>query len=165
MGTSGKYGFYYEGKYYWFYNHWDSYPSGLGADLIMQLEYAIDNNLFDAWKCKLSNMKYVNDDNIPSEDDINRLEKYTDLTVGSQSTNDWYCLTRKCQGSIQNTIDSGVCIDIIYPFVVFGYLINFDDNTFTCYGDSKEFVYKFDDLPNFKFIDPFCCGDNDGENQ
>ncbi len=37
MGTRGLYIFRYDGKWYVFYNHWDSYPSGLGQDIVKEL--------------------------------------------------------------------------------------------------------------------------------
>ncbi|CAH1764233.1 23323_t:CDS:1 [Entrophospora sp. SA101] len=38
MGTRGLYCFLYKGKYYIIYNHWDSYPEGLGETLLEQLQ-------------------------------------------------------------------------------------------------------------------------------
>jgi hypothetical protein len=37
MGTRGNYIFLYKGKYYIFYNHFDSYMTGLGADIVKEL--------------------------------------------------------------------------------------------------------------------------------
>ena len=38
MGTRGFYCFLYKGIYYIIYNHWDSYPEGLGETLLRQLK-------------------------------------------------------------------------------------------------------------------------------
>nr|CAG8535393.1 5536_t:CDS:1 [Entrophospora candida] len=38
MGTRGLYCFLYKGVYYIIYNHWDSYPKGLGEALLRQLQ-------------------------------------------------------------------------------------------------------------------------------
>lgn len=38
MGTRGHYVFRYKNKWYVFYNHWDSYPSGLGQDIVNELK-------------------------------------------------------------------------------------------------------------------------------
>ena len=37
MGTRGFYGFRYKGRYILFYNHWDSYCSGLGQQILNEL--------------------------------------------------------------------------------------------------------------------------------
>lgn len=37
MGTRGLFGFYYKGKYYLCYNHFDSYFSYLGKNLIREI--------------------------------------------------------------------------------------------------------------------------------
>jgi len=45
--------------------------------------------------------------NKPKPDAIEKCRPYTDLTVSYQNTNDWYCLTRNCQHSFINILDSG----------------------------------------------------------
>lgn len=35
------------------------------------------------------------------------LESYTNLEVSGQTTSDWYCLLRECQGSSKRVLDSG----------------------------------------------------------
>lgn len=42
MGTRGFYGFRYKGRYILFYNHWDSYYSGLGNDILKELNAFTD---------------------------------------------------------------------------------------------------------------------------
>lgn len=37
MGTRGYIGIRYKGKSYYFYNHWDSYPDGLGAAIVREI--------------------------------------------------------------------------------------------------------------------------------
>lgn len=45
--------------------------------------------------------------NKPKPNIIEKLKPYTDLTVSYQNTEDWYCLTRNCQHSFINILDSG----------------------------------------------------------
>ncbi|TDL29936.1 hypothetical protein BD410DRAFT_47006 [Rickenella mellea] len=47
MGTRGLFAYRHRKKYYIKYNHWDSYPSGLGADLVDQIP--TDKKSFKAW--------------------------------------------------------------------------------------------------------------------
>ena len=138
MGTRGLFGFYYKGKYYLVYNNWDSYPDGLGHDLLREIKYALENNLLDDWIQMLIVSKVVSDDINPTEEDIKKLEKYTDLTVDNRSTMNWYCLTRKCQGSFVSVLESGyIYTDADYEnkltgdiFVEYSYVLDFDNMRF-----------------------------------
>lgn len=99
MGTRGLFGFYFRGTYYVCYNHWDSYPSALGKDLIKELYRAQKMKQLDEWITMLQKLRIVDLNTEPSLDDIQRLEPYTDTSVGSETRMDWYCLLRKAQGS------------------------------------------------------------------
>ena len=114
MGTRGQYGFFYKGKYYLFYNHFDSYVDGLGIKIFKELIELIKT-------CNLENVdlyKYIGDyidkakivtnDDKPTPGDILKLRCLTDLQVSNQSPDDWYCLTRKCQGSISAHLYTGI---------------------------------------------------------
>jgi tetrahydromethanopterin S-methyltransferase subunit B len=151
MGTRGYFGFRYKGKYYMVYNHFDSYD--LYDMLIMEIVSAIDNKTFDTWITKLENIKCITCDMIPTQEQIDSLQKYTDLTVSSRSTNDWYCLLRKCQASYESVLDAGIiqnCVneDGSLMHEEFTHVLNFDDNTFISYhryGENEQ-IEKLDDI-------------------
>ena len=137
MGTRGLFGWYWKGKFYVVYNHWDSYPSGLGIIVLQEILAAC----MDDWKSLLSKMILINDDISPTQEQIEQLAEYTDLGVSSQSTTDWYCLLRKCQGSPTKVLQSGYMQNSVYEdgspqFQEYAYIINFDDNTFDYYNHS-----------------------------
>jgi hypothetical protein len=50
MGTRGLYVFKYRGIYYIFYNHYDSYPSGLGKLIISDIRQLVKDNKLDIVK-------------------------------------------------------------------------------------------------------------------
>ena len=131
MGNPGKFGFYYKGKYYICYNHCDSYPSYLGVHLILEILKA---NL-DEWALTLESIKEVSDDVKPTAADIVKLERYTDLTVNKQSTEDWYCLLRLTQGSFYHVLKAGYLENVDGYDVGQGYVYVLD-------LDKKEFRAK-----------------------
>ena len=45
MGTRGLLGFIIKGKKKGSYNHWDSYPSGLGMEIITWLKYLTETEI------------------------------------------------------------------------------------------------------------------------
>ena len=110
MGTRGTITFIFNGKRIKVYNHWDSYPSGLGVKLIDDLQILLKSMSIDKIISALNSIKIFTYGTQPTEDDIKKLEKYTDLSVSNQTTNDIYCLLRGTQGSIIKILDAGyVC--------------------------------------------------------
>lgn len=147
MGTRGLFGFVYQGKYYVVYNHWDSYPVGLGRQLILELVNAIRQNQLDSWKDKLSSIQVIDPKSEPTKQDIEKLSSYTDLGVSNQSVTDWYCLTRSCQGSWISVLESGYLLphhpvshnlQIEILFEEYTYLLDFDQEQFRWFISSDE---------------------------
>ena len=157
MGTRGLFGFYHKGKYYVVYNHFDSYPDGLGRDIVEQIKYALENNLLDQWKKQLDELKIVSFDMIPTSEDIEKLKNYTNLEVGGQATHDWYCLLRCCQGSLMDVLNSGYLLNRVNDdgkplFQECAYILNFDNESFDFYcGDKliKSYALSMNDLPDW----------------
>jgi hypothetical protein len=155
MGTRGLFGFYYKGKYYLIYNHFDSYPSGLGQNLINEIINALKNNLLDDWIQMLIKCKVVTEDINPTQEDIAKLSAYTVLSVSSQSTSDWYCLTRNIQGSFISALESGyIYTNKLYEnkligdiFIEYSYVLDFDNMLFKIYtSDGLNYQINVDKL-------------------
>ncbi len=169
MGTRGLFGFYYKGKYYVIYNHWDSYPSGLGQEIVDQIKNAIASGNFEQWKIALETIIVVDDQIPPTEDDIKALEKYTNLSVSMQNTSDWYCLLRNCQGSLQAVIDAGYLINSVdkdgVPFFEeYAYIVNYNTDCLDFYiGSKKKQSYCFEKLPDFSEVGEGSETDEDSE--
>ena len=132
MGTRGKFGFFYKGKYYICYNNYDSYPSSLGVHLILELIRAD----LDEWIKLLENITEVSEDIKPTPEDIEKLEKYTDLTVSDESTEDWYCLLKMTQGSFYRVLHSGYMENVhdVPKDEEYIYVLDLDEKVFRAQG-------------------------------
>jgi hypothetical protein len=145
MGTRGLYGFYRDGVTKATYNHYDSYPEGLGAvivDFLRSTSIHELNRIFD-------NIILIDEHSKPTEEQIENCAPFTNLGVSNQSTDDWYCLLRNAQGGLdaykeglKYMIDSqGFIQDSL--FCEYAYIINLDDNVLEIYeGFQKEPVYN-----------------------
>jgi len=154
MGTRGVYGFYKDNTDKLTYNHLDSYPSWLGNQIVNFVKStSIEemNQIFDK-------IILVNENDKPTTEQIKDCEKFTNLGVSSQSTNDWYCLLRESQGDL-NVYKSDLKYMIDGKEFIkdslwceWGYVINLSSNILEIYKgcqrkrNSKNNRYK-DDTP------------------
>jgi hypothetical protein len=139
MGTRGTITFIFNGKIIKVYNHWDSYPSGLGVKLINELQILLKAMSIDEIIEKFNKIKILAHDYQPTDEDIEKLQKYTDLSVSRQTTNDVYCLLRHTQGSIIKILDAG-------------YVSNYEgdeDYNYTIDFDEKKILVDGNDWGNF----------------
>lgn len=146
MGTRGTITFLFNGKRIKVYNHWDSYPSGLGVKLIDELQILLKNMSLDEIIVALNNIKIFQYDSQPNEDDIKKLKEYTDLSVSRQTPNDVYCLLRHTQGSISKMLDAGYACHHEGNEEC-NYTINFDEKKFLFDGHN---CGNFDQLQEIK---------------
>lgn len=96
MSTRGCYGFRKNGKDKLTYNHYDSYPDGLGRTMVdFCKNTTIDelNEIFDR-------IILVNEDEKPTAKQIKECKKFYNGDVGEQSVDDWYCLLYEAQGDL-----------------------------------------------------------------
>ena len=98
MGTRGLSGFKWKNEYYLMYNHYDSYPEGLGNDVIEFIKHVYQFNSFNKLKMRVGNLIKVNYDKEPTSEIIKKYEKYSDTSVSERTNKDWYCLFRTLQG-------------------------------------------------------------------
>ena len=139
MGTRGALGFRIDGKDKIAYDHFDSYPSGLGAAVAKFLVKAASTRAGLArLQAKARLLQAIPKDSKPTPEDIKRCAKYTDLGVSNQSTDDWYCLLRNAQGNpaamlqVQKYEDSAsFMLDSL--FCEYAYIINLDENVLEFY--------------------------------
>jgi len=94
MGTRGAYGFYKSGITKVTYNHFDSYPSGLGKKIIEFIkETSVEemNKIFDS-------IILVSEDDTPSFEQIKEVSKVIETEVYNIIS--WYGLLRPVQGDL-----------------------------------------------------------------
>ena len=164
MGTSGLFGFFHKGKYYFIYSHFDSYYNYLGVNLVEELRKLLKEGGRDALLEKFLALTFVEVNNapIPSADVIDRLAPYTDLQVSNQSTADWYCLTRKMQSNYTPTLDSGIFYGTITDsiaaavsqngYIQYVYFIDFDNDAFVYSLEGDFESVDFDHLNKLDFL-------------
>ena len=94
MGTRGIFGVRIDGTDKLAYNHYDSYPSGLGDSVLGDLKKMLAEKGQDWISEKARAVACVIGDSEPSAEQIGRFKRYADLSVSEQRLTDWYCLLR-----------------------------------------------------------------------
>jgi hypothetical protein len=136
MGTRGFVGFIADGTEKIAYNHFDSYPSGLGVDVLSWLRTAGQD--VEALREQVRALRVVDPNSQPTAEDIERLRPFADLGVGRQTVDDWYSLLRDTQGKPAAMLRAGAIEDASgFPldslFAEWGYVIDVDAQTFEVY--------------------------------
>jgi hypothetical protein len=141
MGTRGLYGFYKDGVDKLTYNHFDSYPSGLGKDVINFIrKNSIENmnQIFDR-------IIMVDGDSTPTKEQQQNCILYYSNCVSTGKPTEWYSLLRNAQGDL-DAFNKGLLYmidnkDFIKEslFCEWAYIINLTDNVLEIYkGFQKE---------------------------
>lgn len=135
MGTRGAIGFRVNNEDKVQYNHFDSYPSYLGLEI---LNYIQGTNL-QALKETAERIILVEEDGIPTEEQIVECQPWTNLDVSEHSVSDWYCLLRDAQGGL-NAFSEGLKYMSDYKdflknslFCEYAYIINIDEQVLEYY--------------------------------
>lgn len=146
MSTRGYLGLKKNNKLKGHYNHFDSYPSGLGAYVIETLNKINKDKRIEVLNDTYDYIQLVNESDKPTQKQIEecRLAKVDDLLVSSQSYDDWYCLIRDAQGELD------IYINKVIPYMINGndflqdplfcewaYIINLDTNKLEIYENGK----------------------------
>jgi hypothetical protein len=127
MSTRGFVGFVVDGTEKIAYNHSDSYPDGLGLDVLRWLRTAD----LDAIREQALTLRVVAADSKPTDEDIERLSGFANRGVGTRDLDDWYVLLRKTQGNPKGMLAAGVIEDASgFPadslFAEWGYVVDLD---------------------------------------
>lgn len=144
MKTSGLFGFKYNNEIFMVYNATSSYFSILGYNLLSEVVSMVENNELEQWIDKFKKLKIVTYNSPITEDDIRTLHKYS-----YGNGDDWFLLTKGCQGSFLKILNSGYLLNSINthePYNYF-YLLDFDEATFEMKDDNVIYIkFKLDNL-------------------
>ena len=139
MSTRGIYGFHKNGEDKLTYNHFDSYPEGLGkniTDCLLNLKLKIKNKFIPTLNKVFDNIVMVEEKtSVPKNLEINEF--------------DWYTYLRSNQGDLNYLIDKYFNNEECYMinnkdfikdslFCEFGYIINLDTKKFEIYKGGQE---------------------------
>ena len=136
MSTRGAYGFYKNGVDKITYNHYDSYFSGLGEEIV---NFCRNTTIEDMSKI-FDKIILVKEDDKPTIEDMENYVGFSNLKVGEQTLQDWYCLLRDTQGNLEeykkenvkHMIDSKEFLGNSL-FCEYAYIINLDTNQLEIY--------------------------------
>lgn len=154
MGTRGLTGFVVDGEWKVTYNHFDSYPSYLGMNVLKFCKSVTD---WEYLKEKVRKVVLVDTNSTPTEEQIELYKGYANLTVSYQILTDWYCLLRGVQGdgilyeiavgNITHMIDSHTFMaDSL--FCEWGYVIDLDEEVLRVYKGFIKDLYPETTLPS-----------------
>lgn len=158
MGTRGAVGFRLHETDRMTYNHFDSYPDGLGADVIKDFNAFVAknggyDNAIGLLKQMVLSMEEVDRKVPPTDAQKKFLAEYANISVSNQTTDDWYCMLREAQGRIveiakaryfENAND--FMLDGL--FCEYAYVINLDTEMLEFYKgfEKKNFVGRYGDM-------------------
>lgn len=172
MGTRGAVCLVVDGTEKVIYNHWDSYPDGLGEGVASWLRDSLADE--DAARHAVQSLQPVDATVDPTAEDFERYGEFHDPNVSTGK--DWYSLLRHTQGNLPMTLKAGLYepspdFPLDSLFCEWAYVVDFDARQFEVYegfrqtpptdgrwvgkrGDDDQYypvqrvaAWSFDDLP------------------
>lgn len=152
MSTRGLVGFVIDGSVKATYNHFDSYPGGLGSDVVK----VIQSGELDVERVR--SLVMVSGDERPTAEQQVELMQFANVNVSSGDLSEWYVLLRELQGDLLGSLAAGVMIDKKdfagdSLFCEWGYLVNMDEEVLEVY---RGFVTeKSESVGRFAGMEPY----------
>lgn len=133
MGTRGLLGFVIDGQLKAAYNHFDSYPGGLGLGVLEFARQVTTTGAATAHAERVRSLRVVSDETPVTAEDVEKLRQWTNGNVGG-SVGDlpsWYQLLRETQGDPEAILSAGYLEDAASfaedsLFCEWGYVLDFD---------------------------------------
>lgn len=130
MGTRGFYGFVKGTEVKGAYNHFDSYPDGLGVDVVDYIKTKSVDELTDLY----NRLKMIKRGDVPTPEIIEKYRHFADTRVSTGQLTEWYVLLRNAQGDFTaydkglEHMEDGSNFPEDSLFCEWGYLINLNTN-------------------------------------
>ncbi len=150
MGTRGFVGLIVGSKVLTAYNHYDSYPTYLGAEVARFVRDADDADVAE----KFAALKLVDENSKPTPEDIAILAGLDITAQNVGDGGDWYAALRDLQGDLQGYLDAGY-----FPNTKglisggmgseWGYIADFDNSMLSVY------VCRWNEKPRISHMVPF----------
>lgn len=145
MGTRGFVGVAIDDNVKISYNHWDSYPGGIGVTVLAGLRKTLQDDGLASLTQKARDLKMVDEDAQPTAEEIAGFKSVSDPNVGGSidqptdgAVHNYYQLLRGLQGDLFGMLDAGLATDahdfyLDSLFCEWGYLVDLDAGTLQVY--------------------------------
>ena len=111
MGTRGCVGFRINKKDKLTYNHFDSYPTELGKNVMLFIKDTPDIEIKEI----AARIILVKDDVPPTDEQIKECRGFANLSVGNKTEKEWYSLLREAQGKLEAYKSKPIVVDVNDP--------------------------------------------------
>lgn len=143
MGTRGLYTFIYKGKFYVFYNLWDSYPEELGESIVYEIKKMVKKDKLKKMKKLLDKVyKLYEEEGYHSDYELDKF-KGLEEALYSPYSHGIEILDKKPKFD-----------DKKYDFVEWMYFINMDKQHFSVSNGDILLTYPFNNIPS-NWYSPF----------
>lgn len=162
MGTRGYIGIKKDNVLKGMYNHFDSYPTGLGISVIEDINKIKKENRIKVLNETFDYIQLVNDDIEPTDQIIKECETagVVNLGVSNQDLKDWYCLLRETQMNFSIYLNKKIPYmldgnDFLKDelFCEWAYIIDLDENLLKVYTDGDKIIRAKFNLEELKTND------------
>ena len=144
MGTRGYKVYRHKGRYYIYYNHFDSYPSGLGLDLLRKIPRNVPKDEFEEWVRKTREYVYAQRDS----QELNDPDDTSNCVSDNQPDNDLF-IEWVYEIDLDNLVfhvDSQPLfrLDNMPPDIIFVESISFDHFGHRAFHEHTPAQYRYD---------------------
>ncbi len=132
MGTRGNYGFIYGDNRKVTYNHFDSYPEGLG----LVVKKAIEKYSVEQMKEAFDRIVMVDEDDKPSKEQQKELRAMGVTPTNVSTGDDWYAWLRECQFGFEAWLDRK------FPYMTQAYGGKWIEYTYVLDLDNEQLLFS-----------------------